>query len=598
MRIFRKDLTRQMLRRGFLCALMMATAARGNQIVITITGVASDGLDVSGVFGPPNTLLAGQNFTLVFTVDDTKGVQNQAVCPGNIPYVTSIESTPTSNPATATLTINGHSFTFGVLNAAYGADSEVQRYAPTPTCSAGSSMYFLAGDGYYGNGSGLNGYVYPATGTLLSSDPSWESPFTDSDLYVSPVGAGSLQYEISEYGTTGQAVSSGGLIPQTITVSGQDTCSSANVSLSFGQFVGPLTNFLKGPIYMQAQFIAPNSSTLPSYAASCGFAYLEWQQLITNDPGGSTLRPNDPSMLPAVNISPTDGSLIAPPSYYDPPPSGYVGSQINPYPFYYPPPPSIFFNPGARCTLDINVYPFDCPIRFPYVVSSDFTTLSFLDAPADHALDPSVVVPTTNPRFLAFKTTLVGVSGQANQGGVSCGPGSALYCTPLFSWSWKSTNTQFACPGILSYLTGLCSMGGVDQADGIYPIIPGNGDGGITITSINGVQLPPAVLPSQVATTASGLAYSRVSETFNGTVTLTNIGSSAISGPLQILFTGMPAGVTLANATSNLSGTPYMTVSTAADLTPGQSVTVNVQFSNPSNATINLAPAIYSGSIN
>jgi hypothetical protein len=105
------------------------------------------------------------------------------------------------------------------------------------------------------------------------------------------------------------------------------------------------------------------------------------------------------------------------------------------------------------------------------------------------------------------------------------------------------------------------------------------------------------VLPSQVATTASGLAYSRVSQTFNGTVTLKNISSSAITGPLQILFTGMPATVTLVNATGKLSGTPYLTVPTAS-LAPGQSVTVGVQFKNPSNATINLTPAIYSGSFN
>ena len=66
--------------------------------------------------------------------------------------------------------------------------------------------------------------------------------------------------------------------------------------------------------------------------------------------------------------------------------------------------------------------------------------------------------------------------------------------------------------------------------------------------------LPPVVPPSEVATTASGLAYSRVSQTFNGTVTLTNISSGVINGPLQILFTGMPASVTLVNATGSLVG--------------------------------------------
>jgi hypothetical protein len=110
--------------------------------------------------------------------------------------------------------------------------------------------------------------------------------------------------------------------------------------------------------------------------------------------------------------------------------------------------------------------------------------------------------------------------------------------------------------------------------------------------------LPTAVSPSQVATTASGLAYSRVSQTFNGTVTISNVSASAISGPLQIVFFGMPAGVTLANATSNLSGTQYMTVPAVAGLAPGQLITVSVQFKNPSNTTLNLTPVVYSGSIN
>jgi hypothetical protein len=53
----------------------------------------------------------------------------------------------------------------------------------------------------------------------------------------------------------------------------------------------------------------------------------------------------------------------------------------------------------------------------------------------------------------------------------------------------------------------------------------------------------------------------------------------------------------IAELPGDLSGTPYLTVPAAAGLAPGQSVTISVQFSNPSNATINFTPAIYSGSI-
>jgi hypothetical protein len=109
--------------------------------------------------------------------------------------------------------------------------------------------------------------------------------------------------------------------------------------------------------------------------------------------------------------------------------------------------------------------------------------------------------------------------------------------------------------------------------------------------------VPTLVAATQIATIASGLAYSRVSQTFNGTVTIKNISSGSISGPFQIVFANLPAGVTLVSAVGTQNGNPYITIPVAS-LAPGQSSTVNVQFSDPSNATIKASPAIYSGSFN
>ena len=103
-------------------------------------------------------------------------------------------------------------------------------------------------------------------------------------------------------------------------------------------------------------------------------------------------------------------------------------------------------------------------------------------------------------------------------------------------------------------LHNFCSQ--TDCADGFYPqaglIADGAGNlysmtevGGSnasgTVFEITDSGFVTSVLlpPSEVATTASGLAYSRVSQTFNGTVTIKNISSSAINGPLQIVFTGL-----------------------------------------------------------
>jgi hypothetical protein len=268
------------------------------------------------------------------------------------------------------------------------------------------------------------------------------------------------------------------------------------------------------------------------------------------------------------------------PQLSDPPPGAYVSNPpgFNPSPFYYPLSDVL---EGAPVVYPLNGI---CP---PYIISpgpdgmtnTGGTTLSFEDNPMIHALpgDP----PSTNPmpgHFVAFWTALVGVYANGNPS------------LPLKSWTWNSTwgcGANVACNGGVT----------VDQGQSLSSSGPGSGTGGVTVTSINGIQLPTVVSSSQIATTASGLAYSRVSQTFNGTVTITNISGSLISGPLQILFMGMPANVTLTNDTGNLSGTPYLTVPAASGLAPGQSVTVSVRFKNPSNTTINFTPAIYSGNI-
>src|SRR5271157_123355 len=104
--------------------------------------------------------------------------------------------------------------------------------------------------------------------------------------------------------------------------------------------------------------------------------------------------------------------------------------------------------------------------------------------------------------------------------------------------------------------------------------------------------------PQPISTKASGLAYSRVSQTFNGTLTITNISINSITGPFQIVLIALPTGVTVANSTGSYFGNPFITVPAVASLSPGQSATVNVQFKNRSNAKINFTPVVYSGSIN
>lgn len=106
-------------------------------------------------------------------------------------------------------------------------------------------------------------------------------------------------------------------------------------------------------------------------------------------------------------------------------------------------------------------------------------------------------------------------------------------------------------------------------------------------------------IPSgEISVTASGLAYSRVSQTFNGTVTIQNVSGNTIYGPFEVVFTALTGNVTVASATGTFNETSYLTVPAVGSLAPGQSATVSVQFKNPSNSIINFTPVVYSGSLN
>jgi len=101
--------------------------------------------------------------------------------------------------------------------------------------------------------------------------------------------------------------------------------------------------------------------------------------------------------------------------------------------------------------------------------------------------------------------------------------------------------------------------------------------------------------PTIIQTTASGLAYSRVTQTFHGTVTVTNISSAPLTGVFQLVFASLTPGVTLVGASGSFFNSPYLTLSGLNALNPGQSFTTNVQFSDPSNARITFVPQVYVG---
>jgi predicted extracellular nuclease len=93
----------------------------------------------------------------------------------------------------------------------------------------------------------------------------------------------------------------------------------------------------------------------------------------------------------------------------------------------------------------------------------------------------------------------------------------------------------------------------------------------------------------------SGLALNRSTGQYSGTYNFTNKTGAAISGPFHVELAGLPAGVTLANASGTRNGLPYVTASSNA-IAPGATVTLTTVFNNPPKVGINYSATVYSGS--
>jgi predicted extracellular nuclease len=94
--------------------------------------------------------------------------------------------------------------------------------------------------------------------------------------------------------------------------------------------------------------------------------------------------------------------------------------------------------------------------------------------------------------------------------------------------------------------------------------------------------------------TRSSFVLNRQTGLYSGTYAFTNPAAAPVNGPFQLEIAGLPAGVTLTNATGKHNGVPYITTGGAA-LAPGATVTTTLTLSNPNKVGINYSATIYSG---
>jgi hypothetical protein len=102
---------------------------------------------------------------------------------------------------------------------------------------------------------------------------------------------------------------------------------------------------------------------------------------------------------------------------------------------------------------------------------------------------------------------------------------------------------------------------------------------------------------SQTRVENTGYIYSRATRQFLATVRVTNKGAQPISGPISVVFKGLPSGVDLVNKTGWIGTDPYLTLPNSTNVLPGATVTGTIQFTNQSVSFINYAADVYAGTL-
>ncbi len=105
----------------------------------------------------------------------------------------------------------------------------------------------------------------------------------------------------------------------------------------------------------------------------------------------------------------------------------------------------------------------------------------------------------------------------------------------------------------------------------------------------------PAEVTASIRVTSSGLLYNRQTQTYSGTLTLTNTTALPLAGPLQVVVTELPAGVTIENRNGEFQNNPFLTYN--GGLAPAQQVTIPIVLKNPTAARLNWVTRIYAGTL-
>ncbi len=184
---------------------------------------------------------------------------------------------------------------------------------------------------------------------------------------------------------------------------------------------------------------------------------------------------------------------------------------------------------------------------------------------------------------------VVAITGVANGAAYPYNAVPAAGCQTTDALSGVNTNAAIAITGGngqgYGTYTATCS-GATDKA----------GNQAQAVSATYSVQAPPYMnVTGQVRITMTGVEYDTVRHSATQTFLIQNVSGSAIPGPLQLVLTNLPAGVSVVNANGTFQGSPYVTISGAGSLDPHRLAHVLVEFSYQPLARITSSPQLYSG---
>jgi hypothetical protein len=111
------------------------------------------------------------------------------------------------------------------------------------------------------------------------------------------------------------------------------------------------------------------------------------------------------------------------------------------------------------------------------------------------------------------------------------------------------------------------------------------------------VALPVHDITAQIGVHRGSFVTDPVSHDLVQKVTITNVGKQAIWGPISLVLDGLGSGIMLVNGTATTAGgSPYVDfLDTGSVLGPGQSVSLDLEFADPSNAAISYTRRVLAG---